>query len=137
LIRSALIKFADRGGLMKLYYLLFLLVIAGIIFIVANPRDELPQAQEEAPRIEEISNNTFRIKIDIQGSEGNISPDILWFQKAAELAHEKKIPWFNVVEQSISTTSIEGIIKLERDPMKAEYDANEILSLELSDEVAE
>jgi hypothetical protein len=122
---------------MKLYYLLFLLVIAGIIFIVANPRDELPQAQEEAPRIEEISNNTFRIKIDIQGSEGNISPDILWFQKAAELAHEKKIPWFNVVEQSISTTSIEGIIKLERDPMKAEYDANEILSLELSDEVAE
>ncbi len=137
MIRSALIKFADRGGLMKLYYLLFLLVIAGIIFIVANPRDELPQAQEEAPRIEEISNNTFRIKIDIQGSEGNISPDILWFQKAAELAHEKKIPWFNVVEQSISTTSIEGIIKLERDPMKAEYDANEILSLELSDEVAE
>ena len=122
---------------MKLYYLLFLLVIAGIIFIVANPRDELPQAQEEAPRIEEISNTTFRIKIDIQGSEGNMSPDILWFQKAAELAHEKKIQWFNVVEQSISTTSIEGIIKLERDPMKAEYDANEILSLELSDEVAE
>ena len=137
MIRSALIKFADRGGLMKLYYLLFLLVIAGIIFIVANPRDELPQAQEEAPRIEEISNTTFRIKIDIQGSEGNMSPDILWFQKAAELAHEKKIQWFNVVEQSISTTSIEGIIKLERDPMKAEYDANEILSLELSDEVAE
>ena len=122
---------------MKLYYLLFLLVIAGIIFIVANPRDELPQAQEEAPRIEEISNNTFRIKIHIQGSEGNMSPDILWFQKAAELANEKKIQWFNVVEQSISTTSIEGIIKLERDPMKAEYDANEILSLELSDEVAE
>lgn len=137
MIRSALIKFADRGGLMKLYYLLFLLVIAGIIFIVANPRDELPQAQEEAPRIEEISNTTFRIKIDIQGSEGNMSPDILWFQKAAELANEKKIQWFNVVEQSISTTSIEGIIKLERDPMKAEYDANEILSLELSDEVAE
>ena len=137
MIRSALIKFADRGGLMKLYYLLFLLVIAGIIFIVANPRDELLQAQEEAPRIEEISNTTFRIKIDIQGSEGNMSPDILWFQKAAELANEKKIQWFNVVEQSISTTSIEGIIKLERDPMKAEYDANEILSLELSDEVAE
>lgn len=122
---------------MKLYYLLFLLVIAGIIFIVANPSDELPQAQEEAPRIEEISNTTFRIKIDIQGSEGNMSPDILWFQKAAELANEKKIQWFNVVEQSISTTSIEGIIKLERDPMKAEYDANEILSLELSNEVAE
>ena len=122
---------------MKLYYLLFLLVIAGIIFIVANPRDELLQAQEEAPRIEEISNTTFRIKIDIQGSEGNMSPDILWFQKAAELANEKKIQWFNVVKQSISTTSIEGIIKLERDPMKAEYDANEILSLELSDEVAE
>ena len=137
MIRSALIKFADRGGLMKLYYLLFLLVIAGIIFIVANPRDELLQAQEEAPRIEEISNTTFRIKIDIQGSEGNMSPDILWFQKAAELANEKKIQWFNVVKQSISTTSIEGIIKLERDPMKAEYDANEILSLELSDEVAE
>jgi hypothetical protein len=122
---------------MKLYYLLFLLVIGGIIFIVANPRNELPQAQEEAPLIEEISQNTFRIRIDIQGSKGNTSPDILWFQKAAELANEKKIPWFNVVEQSISTTSIEGVIELERDPMKAEYDANEILSLELSDEVAE
>ena len=122
---------------MKLYYLLFLLVIAGIIFIVANPRNELPQAQEEAPSIEELKHNTFRIKIDIQASKGDTSPDILWFQKAAELAKEKKIPWFNVVEQSISTTSIEGVIELERDPMKAEYDANEILSLELSDEVTE
>ena len=122
---------------MKLYYLLFLLVIAGIIFIVANPRNELPQAQEEAPSIEELKHNTFRIKIDIQASKGDTSPDILWFQKAAELAKEKKIPWFNVVEQSISTTSIEGVIELERDPMKAEYDANEILSLELSDEFAE
>ena len=122
---------------MKLYYLLFLLVIAGIIFIVANPRNELPQAQEEAPSIEELKHNTFRIKIDIQASKGDTSPDIIWFQKAAELAKEKKIPWFNVVEQSISTTSIEGVIELERDPMKAEYDANEILSLELSDEFAE
>jgi hypothetical protein len=122
---------------MKVYYLLFLLLIGGIIFIVANPRTELPQAQEEIPSIEQITNNTFHIKIDIQGSKGNTTPDILWFQKAARLALEKKIPWFNVVEQSISTTSIEGTIELERDPMKAEYDANEILALELSDEVAE
>jgi hypothetical protein len=33
----------------------------------------------------------------------------------------------------MSNTAVEGVIQLERDPMKAEYDANEILSLQLSE----
>lgn len=91
------------------------------------------QAQEEAPMVEQISKNTFRIKVDIYGPEKESVADILWFQKAAELAIEKKIPWFNVLDQSMSKTAVEGVIQLERDPMKAEYDANEILSLQLSE----
>jgi hypothetical protein len=122
---------------MKFYYLLFLLVVGGLIFIITNPKRENPQAQEEAPSTQQLSNSTFRIKMDIVEENDRPVADILWFQKAAKVALDNKIPWFNVLEQKFGTDSVEGVIQLEPDPMKGEYDANEILSLHLLDEVAE
>ena len=119
---------------MRLYFIVFLFLAIGLIYLVYNPKTENRQAQEEAPRTEQISQNTFRIRMDIVSERDKSMPDILWFQKAAELAIEQKIPWFNVLEQNITSSYVEGLIELERDPMKAEYDANEILSLNLSDE---
>jgi predicted P-loop ATPase/GTPase len=118
---------------MKLYYVLFLLVVGGFIFMITAQDKGPRQAQEEAPMVEQITRNTFRIRVDITGPEKDSVADILWFQKAAELAIDKKIPWFNVLDQTMSKTAVEGVIQLERDPMKAEYDANEILSLQLSE----
>ncbi len=118
---------------MKLYYVLFLLIVGGFIFMISAQDRGPRQAQEEAPMVEQITKNTFRIRVDNYGPEKESVADILWFQKAAELAIEKKIPWFNVLDQSMSKTAVEGVIQLERDPMKAEYDANEILSLQLSE----
>ena len=119
---------------MKLYFTVFLFLVSGLIFLALNPKAENRQAQEEAPQTEQISKNTFRIRMEINSARDKSMSDILWFQKAAELAIEQKIPWFNVLEQNMTSSYVEGLIELERDPMKAEYDANEILSLNLTDE---
>ena len=122
---------------MKFYYLLFLLVIGGLIFILTNPNRGNPQAQQEPPSTQQLSNSTSRITMDIVEENDRPVADILWFQKAAKVALDNKVPWFNVLEQKFDTHSVEGVIQLEPDPMKGEYDANEILSLHLLDEVAE
>lgn len=127
---------------MKPYYILFLFLIFGLIFVVSKndpgqPMTAQMQAEEAAPETEKLSSNTFRIRMDIEEKNDQPVADILWFQKAAEFAMAKKVPWFNVLEQKISPYEVEGVIQLERDPMKAEYDANEILSLHLDDETAE
>lgn len=122
---------------MKFYYLLFLLIVGGLIFIITNPERRIRQAQEEAPATEQITHRTFRIKMPIEDPKDRPVADILWFQKAAKLALKNRTPWFNVLEQKFAPDSVEGVIQLETDPMKGEYDANEILSLHLLDEVAE
>lgn len=123
---------------MKPYYIAFLLVTFGILFWVSRTTpDRRIQAQEAPPEIEAIDNLTFRVVMEIESENDAPVADILWFQKAAELAIKHRIPWFNVIEEKITQTHVEGVIQLERDPMKAEYDANEILSLHLTEEVAE
>ena len=123
---------------MKIYYLFFLLLVSGLIFftVKSNPEKRVSASQiqrEEAPVTEKLSPYTYRIVIEIESANDEPVADILWFQKAAELALEKNNPWFNVLEQKLSPGSAEGVIQLVKDPMKAEYDANEILSLHLDD----
>ena len=122
---------------MKFYYLLFLLVVGGLIFVMTGASRGDRQAQEESPPARQLSQNTFRIKMDIIEENDRPVADILWFQRAAKVALDNKVPWFNVLEQTISTNSVDGVIQLEPDPMKGEYDANEILSLHLLEEIAE
>jgi hypothetical protein len=123
---------------MKIYYIFFLLLAGGLIFFTVKndpvQRVSANQIQrEEAPMTEQLTKNTFRIVMEIESPNDEPVADILWFQQAAEIALDHKIPWFNVLEQKISPGSVEGVIELIKDPMKAEYDANEILSLHLDD----
>ncbi len=125
---------------MKPYYLFGLLLVGGLIFATVTNRSDnhlgarQEQQEQEALSSEEISPNTFHIRMEIESENDEPVADILWFQEAAQIAMEKKIPWFNVVEQKLNAGSVEGVIELQKDPMKAEYDANEILSLHLTDE---
>lgn len=123
---------------MKIYYIFFLLLAGGLIFFTVknNPVQRVSANQiqrEEAPMTEQLTKNTFRIVMEIESPNDEPVADILWFQQAAEIALDNKNPWFNVLEQNISPGTAEGVIELIKDPMKAEYDANEILSLHLDD----
>lgn len=123
---------------MKGLHVLFLLLVGGLIFLVAKPGQELNrQAEEEAAPYEEVARDTFRIYMDIENENDRPVADILWFQRAARVALEQRVPWFNVLEQEIGEDSVEGVIQLQKDPMQAEYDANEILSMHLGDEIAD
>ena len=127
---------------MKPYYLLFLFVVGGLIFATVKTKSmnhlgARQEQQEQAPVAEEVSPNTYHIRMEIESENDGPVADILWFQEAARIAMEKDMPWFNVLEQKLSAGSVEGVIQLEKDSMKAEYDANEILSLHLTDEAIE
>ena len=118
---------------MRVLHVFFLLFVGGLIFLVSKPRNEPRQAEEAAP-YEQVSRDTFRITLEIESEKDRPVADILWFQKAARVALEQRQQWFNVLEQKISDHFVEGVIQLEPDPMKAEYDAHEILSLQLEEE---
>lgn len=127
---------------MKPYYLFFLLVVGGLIFatVKTKPLSNLgarQEQQEQAAFTEEVSPNMYHIRMEIESENDEPVADILWFQEAAQIAMEKEMPWFNVIEQKLGAGSVEGVIQLVKDPMKAEYDANEILSLHLTDEAVE
>lgn len=116
---------------MKLSYWLFPIVILGLIFIFSENVPPHRQAQEADPTTIQLTDTTFKITIEIETENDRDIADILWFHEAAKLAMKRKIPWFNVLEEKITPYEVKGVIELIRDPMKAEYDANEILSLEL------
>ncbi len=117
---------------MQLKYLLFPLIVLFVLFLISEKPPVERQAQEEpSARIFAIAERTYRIEIQILNEKQRDVADILWFHEAAKLARAKKIPWFNVIEEKITPTSVKGIITLVRDPMAAEYDAEEILQLEL------
>ncbi len=126
---------------MKPYYLFFLLLVGALIFTsVKNDRAKNLSAnsaliqREEAPATEQLTKTTFRVVTEIESPDDENVADILWMQEAAELAMEKNTPWFNVIDQRMENGIVDGIIELSNDPMKAEYDANEILSLQLTDQ---
>ena len=122
---------------MKVFYLFLFLLIAGLIYVMEKNNPDQIQAQEVRPLVEEMGQHTYRITMPIESPEDASVADILWFQKAAELAIKHKIPWFNVQEEQMNQDQVEGVIQLERDPMNAEYDANEILGLQLTEEKSE
>ena len=117
---------------MKLSYWLFPIVILGLIFIFSEKVPPQRQAQEADPTMIQLTDTTYKITLEIESENDRAIADILWFHEAAKLAMKRKIPWFNVIEEKINPYEVEGVIELIRDPMKAEYDANEILSLQLS-----
>jgi hypothetical protein len=119
---------------MKPLHLSVLLISSFLLLLVSRPPMMERQSEESPLFIEDLDQRHFKVRLEITDPNEQEIADILWFQEAARAALERKITRFNVVEQNISEDVVEGVIQLETDPMKAEYDAQEILSLTLSEE---
>lgn len=127
-----------------------IVIIAALMFLIPTMKKEQSaferEAQEEAP-VEEIlenESNTFKISYEARTPDEEPVADIIWMKKAAEVAQDAGIPYFNVLKQDIhkkfvkkynmELSVVEGVIQLDNDPMRAEYDAQEIDSLVLTNE---
>ena len=124
-------------------------VVAALLFLVPTMRKENQtferQDQEERPmerQMEEAEELTFKVTFEVKSPEEENLADIMWMKKAAQIARDEGIPYFNVLEQHITKrfvnsanmelSVIDGVIQLDNDPMRAEFDANEIESLVLT-----
>lgn len=123
-------------------------IIAALLFLLPTMKQEKTaneiEAQEAEPYEETYSDyDTFKITYRVSSARSEPVADIIWMKKAAEVATEEGIPYFNVLEQKVSKrfvreagrelSVIEGIIELDPDPMRAEFDAHEIESLVLTE----
>lgn len=124
----------------------FLVVItAALMFLIPSMKKESAPTFEREMQEEEVidSYNTFKITYEVQSPEEEAVADIIWMKKAAEVAQGAGIPYFNVLEQKVrkqfvkkfktNLSVVEGVIELENDPMRAEFDALEIESLVLNE----
>jgi hypothetical protein len=99
---------------------------------VAEPADEI---------FDDGAGEKYHVLYRATGMKENAVADILWLKKAAEIAMDAGIPHFNVRKKKMTKefnrkvhrrmNVVEGVIELDNDPMEAEYDANEIMSLVL------
>ena len=127
----------------------FLFVIAmALLFLMTIGKKEGPeirkQAQEEDPRERRGGQEVQTLHIRYAALKPEEAPiaDIIWMKKASEVALSMGTPYFNVLTQEINhqfsskykrnLPVVHGVIQLEDDPMKAEFDAHEIESLILS-----
>ena len=121
------------------------------LFFLVGPltakRDELrkdarqEQVAEAEEVFEDLTGQSYHVVYRAPGMRENSVADILWLKKAAEIAMDAGIPHFNVKKKKITRefnrrlhrrlNVVDGVIELDNDPMKAEYDAQEILSLVL------
>jgi hypothetical protein len=133
---------------MRLTEIIILLFVAFLLVEGTSLKSSTKEVkrQEEQEEVDlvvpiEEEKNVINVNYHVSDiSEESIS-DINWLKKAAELARKKGVPYFNVVEQNIykkfsetanaDLTVIKGKIELISDPMSSDYDANEILSLNL------
>ena len=125
-----------------------IVIVAALMFLIPNMKKESKaferQAQEEAP-VEEMleAHNTYQVTYTVMRPQEDPIADIIWMKKAAEVAQRAGVPYFNVLEQKITKkfnkkhqqelSVVKGVIELDNDPMRAEYDAYEIESLVLTD----
>lgn len=124
-------------------------IVAALLFLIPTMKKENRtferEAQEERPmdrQMEEAETRTFKVTYEVKSPEEEALADILWMKKAAQIARDEGIPYFNVLEQHITKrfvnsanmelSVIDGVIELDNDPMRAEFDANEIESLILT-----
>lgn len=131
---------------MRISEMLVLLLIC-TLFILGRPAQYSKQEQQAAPdmEFESAQDHIYKVVYEVTRDEEEPIADILWMKKAAQVAIEQGIPHFNVLHQKISKkfqphqksdlSLVEGTIELNPDPEKAEYDAQEINSLELSQEL--
>ena len=124
------------------------IIVAALMFLIPQMNKENRaferEAQEEAPMDEMLEEyNTYKVTYTVMRPQEEPIADIIWMKKAAEVAQRAGIPYFNVLSQKISKrfvdkykrdlSVVKGVIQLDNDPMRAEFDANEIESLVLND----
>jgi hypothetical protein len=127
----------------------FLIVVAvALIFLIPKAKKERDQERQEQEEVESTRSpttgeiHTLRVRYAAHRPEEAPIADIIWIKKAAEIALDSGTPYFNVLKQQIThrfsskykidLPVVHGIIQLEDDPMRAEYDAHEIEGLILS-----
>ncbi len=125
-----------------------LVIVAALMFLIPNMKKEAPTFEREAQEEEAIPQtleepHTYKVTYESRSPEDDAVADIMWMKKAAEVARDAGIPYFNVVKQKTARklnkkfrknlTTIDGVIQLDNDPMRAEYDAQEIDGLVLTE----
>lgn len=124
------------------------IIIAALMFLIPSLKKDNKaferEMQEESP-MKEVSEapNTYKISYEVLSPKEEALADIIWMKKAAEVAQNAGIPYFNVLEQKVrkqfvekyktNLSVVEGMIELDNDPMRAEFDALEIESLVLNE----
>jgi hypothetical protein len=125
-----------------------IVIVAALMFLVPTMKKESThferEAQEESPleEVMEDTANTYKVTYEVSKPSEEPIADIIWMKKAAEVARDAGIPYFNVLEQKVKKrfvkkykaelSTVEGVIELDNDPMRAEFDAEEIESLVLN-----
>lgn len=125
-----------------------IVIVAALMFLIPTMKQDTTaferEAQEEAPMEEMMDEiNTYKVVYEVKSPSEEPIADIIWMKKAAEIAQDAGIPYFNVLEQKMrkrfvkkyktELSVVEGVIELDNDPMRAEFDAQEIESLVLTD----
>ncbi len=95
------------------------------------------QQEEMVMEDEETDTQVFRVTYRSKNPAEDQVVDIIWLKKVADLALEKGMPYFNIIEQEIKlekgVSVADGMVELDADPMKAEYNAHEIKALVVKD----
>jgi hypothetical protein len=139
---------------MKLWQIVGIVVI-GLIFLYKDNdsfyhhqarSNHDRQEQQEDPRImrESLQRLSYYVVYHSPNAKEDRVADIRWLKKAALIAINKGIPYFNIMDQKMvrkarpkadeGRNTIEGTIQLSPDPTGAEYDATEINSLVLAED---
>lgn len=117
---------------------LSVLLVASFLFAVGIPSKSRPTFQQvEEPQKQEITveelqtldSEEYYIEYQTRSADENSIADILWLREAAQVALDAGIPYFSITKQEKVNDRIMGEIKLDNDPMNAQFDANEILAL--------
>lgn len=127
-----------------------IVVIAALLFLLPGLKNDNffkheIQAQEESPpkKAHLRSSRSYKITYRVTNPRYEHVADIVWMKKAAQVAKDAGVPYFNIIEQNLTKkfhrasgqelSIISGIIELDPDPMRAEFDAQEIESLVLTE----
>jgi hypothetical protein len=125
---------------------LIIIAVVLFLFLLGRPGESIRHQRQaqEAPAQElivELEPRSFQLIFEVEEQEEGPIADILWLKRAAQLAIENDLPYFNVAEMEIERrvnpdtnqeiTVVEGIVRLENDALKAEYDAFVIEDLAL------
>jgi hypothetical protein len=128
-----------------------IVIIAALMFLIPNMKKEqaglLREVQEDEKTVQEMDmdrSHTYKITFQATTPDEDAIADIMWMKRAAEVARDAGIPYFNILEQKTQErfvkryrtklTMVMGVIQLDKDPMRAEYDASVIEDLVLSEQ---